>query len=105
MEETYPLKDLFPPNIRQPSIQIPDLARHLVHLALILTLDLTRLPDRDVKRQPDRSRPSVSAEPTATGGGAGGRETEAVETRVGGGEGEFVGRVDGLGGRVVGGGL
>ena len=99
--ETYPLKHLLPPDILQPPIQLPDLADHIIDLPFILTLDLTRLPNGHVDLQLDPSQhiPLPAAEPAVDvdRGGPAGRETQSMQTGVGGAEGELGGDGGGVG--------
>jgi hypothetical protein len=59
---THPLEHLFPPNILQPSGQIPNPLLDIRQLLLISTLDLRRLTDRQVEVEADAVR--MGREPT-----------------------------------------
>jgi hypothetical protein len=48
---TDPLENLFPPNILEPPIQIPDLLHNILNFALIFALDRACLADGQIKRQ------------------------------------------------------
>lgn len=87
LEKTYPLKHLLPLNILQPTIQVLHALHQIRHLALILALDLARLPNRHVQRNPHRPVRGAR-QPPARRGVRLGRETDLVVARVGGGEGE-----------------
>lgn len=50
---THPLEHLLSPDIPQPSIQILDPRRNVLHLALVLALEGARLADGKVEVQPD----------------------------------------------------
>lgn len=50
---TYPLEDLFPPDVLQPRVQILHLLDQRLHLILIRTLNLARLANRHIKRELD----------------------------------------------------
>ena len=86
------MKHLLPPDILQPTIQIPNLLRNLAQLPLVRALDRARLPNRQVERQLHlpAGGPLSLAQPTPRrGAAAGGQEADAVLARVGGAEGEF----------------
>ena len=84
---THPLKDLFPPDILQPPIQIPNLLTNLAHLALIRTLDRARLPNRHIQRQFHHARPLPASKPSPAR--FRGREANPVVAGVGGAECKF----------------
>ena len=88
MALTYPLEDLLPPNILQPAIQVPHLLHNILDLALIRTLDLARLADREVQLELDAACRLSVRQPAAVGRGARGCEAEPVLARVCGREGE-----------------
>ena len=88
MALTYPLENLLPPNILQPAIQVPHLLHNILDLALIRTLDLARLADREVQLKLDATCRLSVRQPAAVGRGARGREAEPVLARVCGREGE-----------------
>ena len=88
MTLTYPLENLLPPNILQPAIQVPHLLHNIFDLALIRTLDLARLADREVQLELDAARRLSVRHPDAVGRGARRREAEPVLARVRGREGE-----------------
>lgn len=50
---SYPLEDLLPPDVRQPAIQLFDFSHDAVNLALVFTLNLARLANRNVDAQLD----------------------------------------------------
>ena len=50
---TYPLENLLPPDILQPAVQVLDLLRDIINLALVRALNLACLPDRHVQREFD----------------------------------------------------
>jgi hypothetical protein len=85
---TYPLENLLPPNILQPAIQVPHLLHNILDLALIRTLDLACLADREVQLELDAARRLSVRQPAAVGRGARRREAEPVLARVCGREGE-----------------
>lgn len=80
----------------QPSVQIFDLLHNILHLALVLRLDLARLANGYVKRNPDRIR-RTTGEPASGHMAAIGSQTDLVLTSVGGGEGEAAGVTVALG--------
>ena len=88
MALTYPLENLLPPNILQPAIQVPHLLHNILDLALIRTLDLARLADREVQLELDATSRLFIRHPDVVGRGARGREAEPVLARVCGREGE-----------------
>lgn len=61
---TYPLVRLLLPHILQPIVQILDLSRHIIDLALIRALNLARLANRQVQREL-HARVHPTAEPRA----------------------------------------
>lgn len=87
---TYPLKHLLPPNILQSSIQILNLAHNILHLPLILTFNLARLPDRHVEIDANAAGRST-VQPPASGNMRVRGETDLVQARVGGGKSEAAG--------------
>lgn len=84
---TYPLKNLLPSNILQPSIQILNLLHNILNLPLIRTLNIARLPNRKVESKFDPALVAPEPRP-ALGGRALRREADLVLARVGRGEGE-----------------
>lgn len=48
---TYPLEDLLPSHVLQPAVQIPNLLRQIIDLALVRALDLARLSNRQIQRE------------------------------------------------------
>lgn len=71
----------------QPSVQVLDLLHNILHLALVLRLNLARLANGNVKRNPDRIR-RTTGEPASGHMAAIGSQTDLVLTSVGGREGE-----------------
>lgn len=80
----------------QPSVQVLDLLHNILHLALVLRLNLARLANSNVKRNPDRIR-RTTREPASGHMAAIGSQTDLVLTSVGGGEGEAAGVAIALG--------
>lgn len=80
----------------QPSVQVLDLLHNILHLALVLRLDLARLANGYVKRNPDRIR-RTTGEPASGHMAAIGSQTDLVLTSVGGGESEAAGVTVALG--------
>jgi hypothetical protein len=62
LSRTHPLEHLFPPNILQPSGQIPNPLLDIRQLLLIPTLDLRRLADRQIEVKANAIR--MGREPT-----------------------------------------
>ena len=99
---THPLKNLLPPDIPHPSIQLPHLPHNTRNLILILTLNLTTLSNRHIKHQfhpsqriiPTAPEPALQRDRTRPTR----RETQTVQAAVGGAEGEARGGVAGSGG-------
>lgn len=83
----YPLEHLLPPNILQTPIQIFDLLYNILHFPLILLLDLARLTNCHIQRDPDRVR-TTARQPTPRGTAAIGRQTNLVLAGIGSGEGK-----------------
>ena len=52
-ELTYPLEDLFPPDILQPRVQILDLRHQCLNLVLVRALNPARLSNRHIQRELD----------------------------------------------------
>lgn len=83
------LKDLLPPHVLQPRIQILHLLHHFTHLVLVRALNLARLANNHIKLESDATD-LVAAEKESGGGGDVGRcEAQAVVAGVSGGESEF----------------
>ncbi len=84
---TYPLKDLFPPDVGQPPVQLLDLGHDAVDLGLVLALDLARLADGHVDGQldPAHGHAAGAGEPASQADRrvARGREADSVQTGVG----------------------
>lgn len=64
MVTTHSLENLLSPNILQPSIQVLNLLYNIRNLALILTLDLTRLTNRQIQVQSYTTQRMARAQPT-----------------------------------------
>lgn len=98
--ETYPLEDLFSPDVGQSAVQLLDLGNNAVDLALVFGLDLARLANGHVDGEFDSAaRHAGVAEPSANADSRGARRREAypVIAGIGRGEGEFRGFVGGGG--------
>jgi hypothetical protein len=52
-EMSYPLEDLFPPDVLQPRVQVLDPLRERLDLVLVGALDLARLANSHVQRELD----------------------------------------------------
>lgn len=81
------MKDLFPPDILQPTVQIPNLLTNFAHLSLIRTFYRARLPNRHIQRQLHHARSLPASKPSTPR--FGGREADAVVAGVSGAECEF----------------
>lgn len=81
--DTHPLVSLLSPDILQPSIQIADLARHILNLALVGTLNGARLTNGHVELKLDVSGRRAARQPPLGRGHVGRREADAVVARVG----------------------
>ena len=81
------MKDLFPPDILQPTVQISDFLTNLAHLSLISTLNRARLPNCHIQRQLHHARSLSAGKPSPTR--FRGREADAVVAGVGGAECKF----------------
>lgn len=86
--KTYSRINLLPPNILQPSIQIPHSDRQIRQLRLITTLNRTRLSNRQIQNQFNTAVILATDQPTPRQSVTRGQETDAVFTRIGGGESE-----------------
>lgn len=86
---TYPLENLLPPNILQPGVQILDLLRDVVDLALVRALDLARLANDQIQRELDGAVDPAAGKPSAARGNVLRGDAEPVLTAVGGAEGKF----------------
>ncbi len=80
------MKDLFPSNIRQATIQIPDAGNDILNLALIRTFDSARFSHGHVQGQLDPST-LIPAEPSRAYSWRG-READLVLARIGRRKGE-----------------
>lgn len=85
---TYPLEYLLPPHVLQPAVQIPDLLRQIINLALVRALNLARLANRQVQRELHAGM-NTAAEPRTALLHILRNDAESVFSAVGSAEGEF----------------
>lgn len=95
------MKHLLPPHILQSRVQISYFLHDLADLIFVRALDLRRFANGHVELEFDAADLRAAEEEAGSCGNVGGCEAEAVLAGVGGGEGEFAGRLAALGDDAV----
>lgn len=98
---SFSLKDLLPPNILQPRVQISYFLHDLADLIFVRAFDLRCFANGHVEFEFDAADLRAAEEEARSCWDVGWCETEAVLAGIGGGEGEFAGGLAALGDDAV----